>query len=137
MRSGADGMTDQNSEALAILRRLEPMLARIEADRATLARIEAMLPTLADRETVARIDERMAGFATKGDLAELKTETKANVAALRNEVQAGVHGTREEIAKLGFDLTWRFLTLLGVMLAAYLGAVWFVVSLTLRSHGVG
>ena len=93
---------EHDSEALAILRRVEPTLARIE-DRLggveqRVARVEAILPTLATKEEVARVG---------GD-----------------------------IAKLGFDLTWRFLAVLGGLLVAYLAAVWFVVTLTLRAHGV-
>lgn len=86
-------------QTLAALRRIEPVLARIEhqqVDHGTrLTRIEA------------RLDATLPTLATK-----------------------------EEMHKLGFDLTWRFLGLLGVILLGYLGAIWWVVTLTLRAHGV-
>jgi len=113
---------EHDSEALAILRRVEPTLARIE-DRLggveqRVARVEAILPSFATKEETARIAERL-------DAVLPTLATKEEVARVGGD-----------IAKLGFDLTWRFLAVLGGLLVAYLAAVWFVVTLTLRAHGV-
>jgi|SRR6516162_1830768 hypothetical protein len=103
--------TAAESEALAILRRIEPALGRLQQDVAAtlvdVAAIKATLPHLATKEEVARVVGVLPQLATK-----------------------------DELRQLGYDLTWRFLSLLGVILLAYLAAVWFVVTLTMRAHGV-
>jgi hypothetical protein len=105
---------EHDSEALAILRRVEPTLARID-DRLggveqRLARVEAILPTLATKEDTARIAGRLDAILP-------------------------TLATKEAVAKLGYDLTWRFFAVLIGLLVSYLGAVWYVVTLTIRAHG--
>ena len=84
--------SDVENEAVAILRRLEPALLRLEQRVTGLdARLDTTLPTLA---------------------------------------------TKADVVQLGYDLTWRFLSVMGVVLIAYLAAIWFVVGLVLKAHGV-
>lgn len=57
---------EHDSEALAILRRVEPMLGMIQQDLSALrerqarfeTKLDVVLPTLATKEQVARLEER-------------------------------------------------------------------------------
>lgn len=48
------------------------------------------------------------------------------------EITLPTLATKADVWNLGYSMTWRFLSALIVILLAYLGAVWFVVSLVLR-----
>lgn len=48
---------------------------------------------------------------------------------------AATLATKADVHQLAFDLTWRFIGLMILVLGAHLAGVWYVVSQTLKAHG--
>jgi hypothetical protein len=108
----------QDDTGLGILRRIEPMLHGIRED---MAAIKAVLPSLATKADLA---------AVKGDVAAIQAvlptlATKSEVAAIQAVMPT--LAAKSDVSKLGYDLTWRLVSLIAVILAVYLGAVWWIV----------
>jgi ribosomal protein L29 len=82
---------------------LEPRVARLEAG---VAEIKSILNRLAPRidEMYGFLTAKLPELATKGEVAELRTETKTEIADLRTE-------TRTEFAALRTDTTTGFAAL--------------------------
>jgi hypothetical protein len=93
----------------------------LQGIREDMAAIKATLASKADKADVAAIQAMLPTLATKAEVAAVKGDTMAIQAVLPTLATAA------DVSRLGYDLTWRLIGLLAVILAVYLGAVWWIV----------